>query len=165
MQLPMPLVGMPASVWLGVASTAAQWCPVNPGGWKMFSHPATPRAVVWHVFEETLSLGKNNSHPPFSQLLAVIVCWETFTNGCASLKTCRIISLLDCSEQLVTSKFQAAHMWLRCSFCARSVWSTQTLPSPKGRLQEEASSIQLLGPCGCFVVHNLYASSHSVSLY
>lgn len=109
--------------------------------------------------------GKSNSHPAFSQLLAVIVCWETFTNGCASLKACRIISLLDCSEQLVTPKFQAAHMGLSYSFCPTSVWSTQAVPSPKWRLQEEASSIQLLGPHGCFVVHYLYAPSHLVSLY
>lgn len=119
-QLPMPWVGTSASVWFGVASTAAQWCPVNPGWWKMFSHPATFRAVVWHAFEETQSLGKAIP-TAFSQLLAVIVCWETFTNGCVSLKAWRIFSLLDCNEQLVTPKFQAAHTGLRCSFCPMSI--------------------------------------------
>lgn len=65
----------------------------------------------------------------------------------------------------MTSKLQAAREWLRCSFCAGSVWSTQAAHSLKGRLREQASSPQLLGLCGCFVVHYLHVPSHSVSLY
>lgn len=57
-------------------------------------HPSVSAATAGHTFEEAQSVQKSGFQPASSQLIAVIFCYKTVSNGSASFNACKAHLLL-----------------------------------------------------------------------